>query len=319
MLFFWPYVKSLLRSALLKKLNNDYDLVLVIPRESAGWILEAICKEIVRFYQGKHLIVYSIHDLPVARNYFFAHHIFFMDAIKVNPILWKRNTLVFHTHEKTSGKNKREFNFALRRASTLICMNSTSMGEFVKAGFDARQVTYVIAGADETFFKYHERGNGAVGFSTAYYERKNPDMILELVERMPHRKFILLGKNWEKYPKYERLKASSNLMILEIPYSEFPEQYGRMDVFVSVSKLEGGPIPVIEAMMSNVVPVASRTGFVPDVVKHGENGFIFDTDASPDEVAGLIEKAFEMKSNVRQSALHLTWRNFSLNIQKFLQ
>ena len=54
----------------------------------------------------------------------------------------------------------------------------------------------------------------------------------------------------------------------------YPDLYSKMDVFVSPSILEGGPVPILESMMSNCVPVASKTGFCPDIINHGQNGFL---------------------------------------------
>ena len=91
-----------------------------------------------------------------------------------------------------------------------------------------------------------------------------------------------------------------------------------MDVFVSASYLEGGPIPLIEAMMSNIVPVASDTGFTADVIRHGENGFIFPVDTSVSQICEWIERAFILKTNVRFTAESLSWKHYSLEILKLL-
>ncbi|MBD1845976.1 glycosyltransferase [Cyanobacteria bacterium FACHB-63] len=92
-----------------------------------------------------------------------------------------------------------------------------------------------------------------------------------------------------------------------------------MDVFVSASRLEGGPIPLIEAMMCNVFPVASDTGFSTDIIRHGENGFIFDVEASTDTICAYIEQAFTMDVDVHTTVKHLSWKNFSLDVQKLLK
>ena len=40
------------------------------------------------------------------------------------------------------------------------------------------------------------------------------------------------------------------------------------------SVLEGGPVLILESMMSNCVPVASKTGFCPILLIHFQNGFL---------------------------------------------
>jgi hypothetical protein len=87
-----------------------------------------------------------------------------------------------------------------------------------------------------------------------------------------------------------------------------------MSVFVSASELEGGPIPLLEAMMSNAVPVASRTGFAPDIIEHGRNGFIFDVGATAETVAPLIEQAFGIDCDVHDTVRHCSWDHFAANV-----
>ncbi|MBV9273909.1 MAG: glycosyltransferase, partial [Verrucomicrobia bacterium] len=153
---------------------------------------------------------------------------------------------------------------------------------------------------------------------TAFYERKNPDLILELVKALPSRSFILIGRNWNQYPRFPELNELSNFEYVDIPYSEYPKYYEKMSVFVSASNLEGGPIPLIEAMMSNIVPVASRTGFAPDLIKHGRNGFLFDVGSPVKLIADLITQAFALQTDIRDTVEHLSWRNFSLQINALM-
>ena len=91
-----------------------------------------------------------------------------------------------------------------------------------------------------------------------------------------------------------------------------------MDVFVSPANLEGGPIPLIETMMCNIVPVASKTGFAPDIIQHGKNGFLFDVGADAEEVGELIKKAIKFEGNINRSVENYTWKNFSKEIQRLI-
>jgi glycosyltransferase involved in cell wall biosynthesis len=117
---------------------------------------------------------------------------------------------------------------------------------------------------------------------------------------------------------FEKLQRLPNFAYNEGGYEDYPAFYNQLDVFVSLSELEGGPIPILESMMSNVVPVATRTGFAPDVIRHGENGFLCDIHASIDHVNSLIDKALELDADVRSTVLQYTWKNFSKQIQKEL-
>ena len=119
---------------------------------------------------------------------------------------------------------------------------------------------------------------------------------------------------WNNYARFGEMQQLSNFEYLEAAYHDYPTFYSQMDVFVSPSTLEGGPIPLIEAMMANVVPVASRTGFAPDIIRHGENGYLFDTSAPPEVVCELIERAFVLKGDIRSTVLAYSWDRFAENV-----
>ena len=48
------------------------------------------------------------------------------------------------------------------------------------------------------------------GFCSAFGERKNPEMVYQLVKNMPERKFYLIGRYWENYERYDEMKKMTN-------------------------------------------------------------------------------------------------------------
>jgi glycosyltransferase involved in cell wall biosynthesis len=66
--------------------------------------------------------------------------------------------------------------------------------------------------------------------------------------------------------------------------------YELFDAFLLPSVNEGTPVSAIEALASGTPVVATRVGGVPDVVRDGEDGFLFepgDTDAAAERLARL--------------------------------
>jgi glycosyltransferase involved in cell wall biosynthesis len=330
------FFKNFIQKKILKQLDSEteYDLVFVIDEGNRGWILDGICKEIAKYFPGKSSFSYGCYfpgksvfsyspsnlpPLPRAKAYFFAHYSYFAVCLRVYPILWERKTFIWYTHPKGIMSDE-EFAYVMNYATKLICMCSQFAKLLVNCGVKPEKVTYVLGAAEPEIFQPHQRFcDGAVGFCTAYYPRKEPDRILNIIKSLPQRKFILLGKDWNQYDKFSELITLPNLSYIQAPYSEYPIYYAAMSVFVSPAKLEGGPIPLVETMMCNVVPVASKTGFAPDIITHGENGFLFDVDSSLEVICELIEKAFQLKTDVRKTVEHLSWKNFSLEIQKVMK
>ena len=96
-------------------------------------------------------------------------------------------------------------------------------------------------------------------------------MIFNLVKHIPERPFYLIGRYWNRYEKFDELMSLPTLPILITEIMHYPDLYNKIDILY-FSSLEGGPVPILEAMLSNCFPIVSNTGFGPDVVTHGENG-----------------------------------------------
>lgn len=307
-----------------ERLNADgsVDWAFIVDSKGPGWILDAICREIGSRQPRTWKVVYHPDVAPSAKNIFFSHYALF-DRHYVDEYREKlsgANVFVWYTHprQETPVSIARLLT-TFERTTKVIFASESNRQLWIERGLSEDKAVVVLGGADPKLFKYHERGRGKVGLSSSFYERKNPDVLLEIVKTMPHREFELIGKNWERYANFEELKSLSNFEYNTVPYSEYPGRYANFDVFLSMSTLEGGPIPLIEAMMSNAVPVASRTGFAPDLISHGENGFLFDLTASASEISSLIDTAFELPVDVRETVLRYDWDNFSAAIGKLGQ
>lgn len=296
-----------------------FDLVLVTPRgDDSGWILDAICREIGQ--RQPHLkLCYCGTDqaLPPARKYFFSHYMYFFQHLSLARMLQGRQSYVFATHLEPAKHGMSDAAVArlLAYSDGVLCMNSGLQQTLRDLGVPAEKLHVAVGGADPGLFKPHARsGTGLVGFCSAYYPRKSPDLIAQIVRRMPWRNFLLVGKGWNAYPGFEELLALDNFRYVEPDYRDYPAHYAAMSVLVSPSQLEGGPIPLLEAMMSNVVPVASRTGFAPDVIVHGRNGFLFDLPGDAADVCGLIDRAFDLEADVSSTVQPYSWDCFARRV-----
>ena len=288
----------------------ELDLCMVIPNKSRGWILEAVCREIGTYFDGKWEISSAIDRLPRARSYFFCHYHFYLTAIKKNPFLWDSRCVAWLTHPKDENLGGAPALFALGKAR-VVTMCSMWRDYALQLGLMPERVTAIVGAADPNLFYPHERARGKVGFCMAYYDRKSPHNMLELVKAMPEVNFVLMGRKWNQFSGFAEMLKLPNFEYREGNYDEYPAFYNDLDVFVSLSDLEGGPIPLIESMMSNVVPVATRTGFAPDVIQDGVNGYLCEVGAKTEEVAYLVKKAMANRCNVRKTVEHLSWRRFS--------
>lgn len=328
--FRYDYWKTLVRYyrgiiRLPKIASSTYDIVFISPE--AGWILDGICKEIDKYYQGKTKFVYSTNSLPYAKAYFFAHYSLLKPAILSNPHIIGSKLAIYHTHPREIGQSTEELIYFLNKTTRVFTMNSANKELLCAEGLKKKKVSVLPGGADADIFiprnGLSRNQRKCVGFCLGfrghehYRERKNYDLIIALVKKLQEEFDVLIvGKNWQEYERLGEIAALPHFRYVESPYSEYPKLYQQMDIFISASRLEGGPIPLIEAMMCNIFPVVSNTGFAPDIIRHGENGFLFDVDASVETIYELVQQAMTMNVDVRKTVEHLTWENFSLEVQK---
>lgn len=318
----WKYIIAILRSKLNKQPDDKIinKVVYVAREKDKDWIFGAKVRRLSRYSSLNAEVYYhnKLRYLPDADAYYYIYQNYFCRCIRSTPSILNKKNVVMFTHPNWSKKySKTHVVWCLNKADYVICLNSAIKTYLIDIGVKPNILEVMHIGTSSNFFYRHERGSGGVGFCSNFGSRKNPDLIFDLIKNMQDRMFYLIGRNWENYDRFDKLSVLPNFTYYDNePYESYPNLYNKIDVFVSPSLLEGGPVPVLEAMMSNCVPVASETGFCPDIIIHGENGFLFDVNANYQRVVQLIEKAFLLKTDVRETVLEYTWENSSKKIDK---
>jgi len=111
-----------------------------------------------------------------------------------------------------------------------------------------------------------------------------------------------------KLKGYPRLAALQKTVRIEerlvdsakAPYSlpQMRDWYRTGKVFLVLSQSEGTPNPALEAAACGCVLVATPVGNMPELIRHYQNGFMFDsTDPTDDEVIEAIGAAIENAEN----------------------
>jgi glycosyltransferase involved in cell wall biosynthesis len=264
-----------------------FDVCFIVNVNSRGWILEKICK-IIEDASGK--VCYYLFSerndklsapLPKARNYVFAHFALCYFTMLRHPEVLSGNCYVWYTHpDLKKGMTQSDMVDMANLCTHVFTPCSHNRDTLAEWGADPSNISVPLGGADPAQFTAKTRsGKGAIGFVGAYYPRKQPEKMLEIARLMPDQKIILLGPRpddventgilWHNWDRLAEFTALPNVEYVEADYPEFGAWYQKFDVYCSTSLLEGGPIPAIEAMMGNVMPVISDTGFARDIIEHG--------------------------------------------------
>ena len=115
------------------------------------------------------------------------------------------------------------------------------------------------------------------------HNRKGTDTlvraIVNLHRRMPQVAMAVLGPGWSELVAEQR---EQGVRCVHLPFildhDDLAPIYRCFDIYWITSRIEGGPIPLLEAMSSGACCVTTPVGVARELVKHGENAFLAPID-----------------------------------------
>ena len=150
---------------------------------------------------------------------------------------------------------------------------------------------------------------------------KGPDIFVSAVEKLAkiHPVFVLLVGPSRGYVKKELQKR--NIPFKSIGFLGDPEEvvkyYHALDLYLITSRIEGGPMAILESIASGVPIVGTKVGIVPDVAENGKNALLADIENVEQIVSGashIIENQNLKNSliiNGLARAKHYSWDKIS--------
>jgi glycosyltransferase involved in cell wall biosynthesis len=251
--------------------------------------------------------------LPNYGAYFFSYPSMFESNFRSNPGRYRNRSIVNYTHNMEELGNLDHQAKILNEAYSVHFNCSTDANNLIKHGLNESKVRVVLGAVDEDCQRQIGIGREkqTILLASQFSERKGLDIFPEVVSLLPEWKFIILGRGWENFLKENGLYAASN-----IEYQFFNKQsrnvaMSRASIFLSLSKLEGGPIPLIESMSMGVIPVATDTGFAKDVIAHMSNGLIIPNPPTAAQVRDAILEASNLKGSPQEAVTGLNWTRIS--------
>lgn len=134
----------------------------------------------------------------------------------------------------------------------------------------------------------------------------------------PRIQLLLVGSG----PETPRLQAlATKLGIRQMCHFE-PAQAGvapwmqAMDIYINSSSSESFPNALLEAMACGCLPIGSRVGGIPELVRHLENGLLFDS-SNEQQLADMLQLAVtdeNLRNRLRANATATAHEQFSMRL-----
>ena len=136
--------------------------------------------------------------------------------------------------------------------------------------------------------------------SPTTFLRKGLDVLVEVARRLPDVPFRVVGVRTDERALRAAYRPPDNVAFLgAVPREALAAEYGRASVYLQLSRAEGMPNVLCEAMLCGCAPVGSRVFGIPDAI--GDAGWVVD-DAAPDAVAATVREALAAPPALRARA-----------------
>lgn len=303
---------------------------IVIDIAFKGWILEAMAKEAAEAI-GQKANMYFIPTrkkdfinvkslIPSLR--FYLERRFFKEVLFINQNTYfyaiLKNAIdtplqyceVLYTHYVETDLSRSQQAELLGKLRKVFVYNSTIKEELVQYGVP-REIIQVIYGAINRKIYYPQVQYDKSKFAclTPYIlvvghckSRKNPDLIAKVINEMKSHQFVIHGTGWNEYFTKNSLSALPNLKLFSFNLEDNPEFMRCASTYLSLSTLEGGPFPTLEALASGTPVVVTDTGWNKEIVNMG-NGIVLPINVSVFTVVQAITKTLRLKNEVRNQDL----------------
>ncbi len=285
--------------------------------EYKGWILEATVKESAlacsqpinlvfipnrkkSYLRIKDLLKFFQNRKPQGNCLFVNQNTYFKvvkdSLINIDP----ERVNVFYTHYSENDFTRIEQSRILSKCNKIFTYNSFDKIQLIELGISEKKIEVVYGGINRGIYfpQITKKTEDYVLITGDCKERKCPSLVFEVISEMQNVNFIIHGRGWDSYCKRFNISKFANLKIIDFNFKKNPELMRNASVYLSLSKLEGGPYTTVEAMASGTPVVVTSTGWNPEIVNNS-NGILLPLEVNVSQVVSAIETTIRLKEKVR--------------------
>jgi len=201
---------------------------------------------------------------------------------------------------KRNPKSKRKWviktieRLAYKLANGIITTSQTNF-EYVRKNYHPRGTHVLIPNYVETnVFKPMNvaKQKGSLCFIGRLTQQKNLLALLEALESLPYMLDIIgSGEQVEQLKEFARKNQVKVGFLGNIPNHKLPEILNQHELFILPSLWEGMPKTLLEAMSCGLPIIGTNIAGIREVIDHGKNGILCDTDSGSirEAIASLME------------------------------
>jgi len=197
------------------------------------------------------------------------------------------------THESNLSSAETKTLRNLTKVAQVLVLNQSVKLTLENAGLDSSKISVIYGAIDRKLFSPSvlPPSSKFVLITGDAKGRKNPSKLMELVEFTPDIKFVICGKNWEKYLP---MSKQHNLNLYKFDLVTNAKLMREASAYLTLSVEEGGPYPILEALASGTPVVSTPVGWAPEFINDA-NGSIVQLDATITEIQAAIKYAISLK------------------------
>lgn len=335
-------------------MNRRQSLKILLVPDSIYWVTGTMAQEIVSKVEGIDSIVCSaqlLHQLMEECGGSFPLHLdvvhFLTPHIATSfcPSFSKTTACVTNIHHI-------ENSLSLEPASyvdSIMAMCYEWYEFLIKEGIEENRLNIVRYGVNTDTFKPGDeleqeklrkkynipKDAFVIGFSAKRSSdscsRKGVNILEQLITqsnvKYPSVWWVIRGPGWQSLVEQQsKLGARITHLPFLLEKRDVAESYKLMDAYIVTSRIEGGPVPLFEAMSCGLSCISTKVGLAPEIIRDGENGFLVDFD-DIDSFSRLIcrlEKEKNIRKRIGISARksiveNLQWEKTLENVTEFYE
>jgi glycosyltransferase involved in cell wall biosynthesis len=302
---------------------------IVIASRNNGWILDHIALDLKKQFSGtilrlpssrrQFLLQLKAYFYLKNRNLIFMHQNLFINAINQYPKVLHAKSVVFFTHQNSYTEESLVKLGDLKFANKVIVLSNQIKSFLISiiGENDSNHIVVRVGGANlSTFFNQNmQRRPGSVVLVVYFALRKRPDLIVRTVRTNPNYNFILHGKNWENSDFLKDLQVLPNFQYFEFEFASANNLFNSSEVFLSLSDIEGGPVPALEALAAGCRVILTNTGFSKELSEISDSVQVIPINPSSSVVTQALDKARELPPPSGDVSVNFSYEEF---LQEFL-